>query len=63
MLANFSRFMCVNAYYSNLFAVVIMAEQVNFFKQNAKNQNTTKATNSWHNNYIRWAESTVIVIV
>ena len=30
--------------------------EVNFFKKNSKNQNTTHATNSWYNNYLRWAE-------
>ena len=29
---------------NNLFVIVNMAERVNFFKENAKNKNTTKAT-------------------
>ena len=37
--------------------VVIMAE-VDFFKTNSKNKNTTKATTAAWNNYIRWAEKT-----
>ena len=28
---------------------------VNFFKENAKNKNTTAATNSWYKNFVRWA--------
>ena len=30
--------------------------EVNFFKKNSKNQNTTQATNSWYKNYLRWAD-------
>ena len=39
-----------------VFLLLIMA--VDFFKENSKNNNTTKATNSWHKNFVKWAEST-----
>ena len=29
---------------------------VDFFKKNCKNGNTTYATNTWYKNYVRWAE-------
>ena len=31
---------------------------VDFLKFNAKNQNTTKATESWYRKYCKWAEKT-----
>ena len=31
---------------------------VEFYKQNAKNRNTTHATNSWYRKYCNWAEGT-----
>ena len=29
---------------------------VDFYKKNSKNECTTRATNGWYNNYVRWAE-------
>lgn len=37
----------------------IMADDhdADFYKNNSKNKNTTYATNSWHRNFMRWAEN------
>ena len=34
-----------------------MDTSVQFYKDNSKNTNTTKATNSWYKNFCKWAEN------
>ena len=40
------------------FVFVVNMDAVKYFKDNSKNENTTKSTLSWHNNFVRWTVAT-----